>query len=173
LSVTTAIIAHDEVPVGAAGLTGGGSVVDKYPRDLNELLTRLVEWFEEAENASQDSRELSERDRDYICNQQWTAAERAALKKRGQPEITINKCAEKVYLLCGLERRNRSDPKAFARTPTEEDRADAATQALRYIGDDNSIDVIRSAVYEEMLVEASAGSRSAWWTMARGAPTSP
>jgi hypothetical protein len=155
MSVT--IATHDQVPPGAAGLTGGGSVVDVYPRDLDELLTRLVEWFEEAENASQDSRELAERDRDYMDNIQWTAAERAALRKRGQPEITINKIREKVGLLCGLERRNRSDPKAFPRTPTEEDRADAATQALRYIGDDNSIDVIRSAVYEEMLVEGFSG----------------
>jgi hypothetical protein len=151
------VVAHRDVPLGATGLTGGGSVVDVYPRDLDELLSRLVEWFEEAENSSQDARELSERDRDYVNHKQWTSAEDAELKKRGQPRVTINKCAEKVYLLCGLERRNRSDPKAFPRTPTEEDRADAATQALRYIGDDNSIDVIRSAVYEEMLVEGFGG----------------
>ena len=37
-----------------------------------------------------------------------------------------------------MERKARTDPKAFARTPAEEDRADAATQCLRYIADDNS-----------------------------------
>ena len=98
------VVAHRDVPLGATGLTGGGSVVDVYPRDLDELLSRMVEWFEEAENASQDARELAERDRDYMDNIQWTSAERAELRKRGQPEITINKIREKVGLLCGLER---------------------------------------------------------------------
>jgi hypothetical protein len=46
-------------------------------------------------------------------------------------------------MLCGLERRARTDPKAFPRTPAEDDRADAATQALRYVADDNDYSRIR------------------------------
>ena len=56
------------------------------------------------------------------------SAEKEALKARGQPEITINKIADKVELMCGLERKSRTDPKAFARNPTDEDKANAATQ---------------------------------------------
>ena len=74
---------------------------------------------------------------------------------RGQPPITINKIHDKVELLCGLERKARTDPKAFPRTPTEEDRAEAATQALRYIDDDNNFPVIRSAVFANMLIEGA------------------
>jgi len=118
-----------------------------------DLLSQLIDWFEEAERASYNSRALSERDREYLDGQQWTKEEREALRKRGQPDITINKIREKVSLLCGLERKARTDPKAFPRTPQEEDRADAATQALRFIADDNSFSITRSSVYEEILVE--------------------
>ena len=56
-----------------------------------------------------------------------------------------------------MERKARTDPKAFPRTPTEEDRADAATQALRYIADDNNFPMLRSAVFNEILVEGFGG----------------
>ena len=37
-------------------------------------------------------------------------------------------------------------------------RADAATQALRYIADENRFDVVRSSVYDQMLVEGFSGA---------------
>ena len=61
-------------------------------------------------------------------------------------------------MLCGLERKARTDPKAFSRTPEEEDLADAATQALRYIADDNNFPLVRSAVFENMLIEGAGGA---------------
>jgi hypothetical protein len=57
-----------------------------------------------------------------------------------------------------MERKARTDPKCFARTPAEEDRADAATQSLRYISDDNTFPLIRSAVFNNMLVEGAGGA---------------
>ena len=80
------------------------------------------------------------------------------MKARGQPEITINKIADKVELMCGLERKSRTDPKAFARNPTDEDKANAATQGLRYISDDNNFPLIRSDVYESLMVEGAGGA---------------
>jgi len=123
----------------------------------DDLLSRLIGWFEEAERSSYNSRAQSEKCRSYLDGEQWTKEELDALKRRGQPDITINKIREKVSLLCGLERKARTDPKAFPRTPQEEDRADAATQALRFIADDNSFSITRSSVYEEMLVEGFGG----------------
>jgi len=126
---------------------------DEYADDQDALHVKLVRWFEEAERSSYDARALSERDRAYFDGEQWTRAELEALRLRGQPPITINKIADKIQLLCGLERKARTDPKAFPRTPTEEDRAEAATQALRFIDDDNNYPVIRSAVFANMLIE--------------------
>ena len=108
--------------------------------------------------ARQDEIELAQRDREYFDGAQWTKEEIKVLKDRGQPPITINKIADKVQLLCGMERKARTDPKAFARTPAEEDRADAATQCLRYIADDNDFSVVRSEVFSNMLIEGAGGA---------------
>ena len=131
---------------------------DTYPKDLDDLHGRLIRWFEESEMARMDEIDLAQRDRDYFDHVQWTRDEIKVLKERGQPLITVNKVADKVQLLCGMERKARTDPKAFARTPAEEDRADAATQALRYIADDNDFSIVRSEVFSNMLIEGAGGA---------------
>jgi len=136
---------------------GVGSADEAYPSDLDELHSRCVRWFEEAERATWDEREQSEQARDYKSGIQWTKSEVDALRERHQPVTTINHVSRKIDLLCGLERKARTDPKAFPRTPTEEQRADAATQVLRYVTDDCDFPIIRSAVYENMLVEGFGG----------------
>lgn len=127
--------------------------------ELDAIHRRCVAYFQEAENSGpmRDMREWGERDRQYRQGVQWTQAEIDGLRARGQPVITINKIGDKVDLLCGLERKARTDPKAFPTGPQQDDRADAATQVLRYVVTDNDFQVIRSNVYEEMLVEGFAG----------------
>ena len=143
---------------GLDGIGAPGRDPDAYPRDPLEQHARLVRWFEAAERASAEARRLAERDSDYRHGKQWTQAEQEALKKRGQPELTINYVRRKVELLCGLERKSRTDPKAYPRTPAEEDRAEAATAALRYVADANNLPVLRSAVYEDILVHGYGGA---------------
>lgn len=127
--------------------------------EQSDVHRRVIAYFEEAENSTpmQDMREWASRDREYRFGTQWTQAEIDALRARGQPVITINKIGDKVDLLCGLERKARTDPKAFPQTPAEDDRAEAATEALRFIAADNDFQLVRSAVYEEMLVEGYGG----------------
>jgi hypothetical protein len=137
---------------------GPGIADDRYPRDLDDLHARMVQWFEDSERATDDGRKWSQRDRDYKDGYQWSSAEKEALKARGQPEVTINYVSRKVELMCGLERKSRTDPKAFARNPVDEDKADAATQALRYMSDDNNLPLIRSDVYENLMVEGVGGA---------------
>ncbi len=124
----------------------------------NNEHSQLVAWFEEAESATDAARRFSERDREYYDNQQWTKAELETLRKRGQPALTINYIQRKVDFLRGLERRMRSDPKAFPRTPQEEQLADAATDALRFVADQNDFDEVRSRVYENLLIEGYGGA---------------
>lgn len=119
----------------------------------SELLSVLIRWFETSESESYEERQLAARDRDYVDHIHYTAEELAILRKRGQPPLTINKVKEKIEVLRGLERRGRSDPKAFARTPGQDTRADVATQVLRYICDQNRVDVVRSMVFDNLLVE--------------------
>ena len=64
------------------GGAGGGTDDAAYPHDLDELHSRCVRWFEEAERATWDEREQCEQARDYKSCIQWTAAEAQALRER-------------------------------------------------------------------------------------------
>ena len=122
-----------------------------------DILTDLIRKFEEAETSSQDAREEAERARDYYDGRQLTDEEIKALKKRKQPIVIENLIQPKIDYLCGLERQTRTDPKAYPRTSQHEDDATAATDALRYVADDQNLDVKRSAVFQNMLIEGFGG----------------
>jgi hypothetical protein len=112
-----------------------------------------VEQFEAAEQASQDGRAEAEQARDYFDGNQFTATEKAALKKRKQPITPENLIKPKIEGLCGLERQSRTDPKAYPRTQQHDKDANAATDALRYVSDDQDLDIKKSRVFENMMVE--------------------
>jgi hypothetical protein len=65
---------------------------------------------------------------------------------------------QQIELFLQVARIGLADTGAFSRTPEEEDLADAATQALRYIADDNNFPLVRSAVFENMLIEGAGGA---------------
>lgn len=118
-------------------------------------LEQFVREFESAEDATMDARKLAERDADYFHEKQWTAEERSALEKRGQPAITFNRIKRKVNSLQGLEKQTRKDPKAFPRNPDDEDAARAATDALRYVCEDSRWDDKRSEAALELAVQGT------------------
>jgi len=122
-----------------------------------DKLTRLVGYFESAEMATVESRALAEKSRDYYDGDQWTAVEREALKKRKQPCTTINRIKPKVDFLLGMETQRRSLPKAYARTPKHEDDAQAASDALRYVSEDQQLEVIGSKGFENLCIEGVCG----------------
>lgn len=117
----------------------------------------LVRDYEAAEQASQEAREEAARCRDYYDGRQLTADQIALLKKRKQPIVIENLIRPKVDYLCGLERQTRTDPRAWARTAAHEDDANAATDALRYVADDEDFDVKRSSVFQNILIEGFGG----------------
>lgn len=118
-------------------------------------VTALVQMFEEAEESTRDARKLSERDRDYYDGKQWTDDEARTLEKRKQPIVTYNRIQRKIDFLSGLEKQQRKDPKAFPRTPKDQDAADAATDAIRYVCDDTNWDDKRSAAWDDLLIEGT------------------
>lgn len=125
----------------------------------DNITTRLVQWFEDSEDSTITERINAERDRDYYDNKQLTGAEIRALKKRGQPPIVLNRIKRKVNFLRGVEMTQRVDPKAFPRNaPNDEEAATAATDALRYVSDNNNLDNIRSRVFENLLIEGMGGA---------------
>lgn len=122
-------------------------------------LSTRVKWFEEAEDASLDSRTKAERDRDYYDGKQLTAAELKELSRRGQPAVVINRIKRKIDFLTGSEVQTRTDPKAFPRNPNSDDQsAEAATDAIRFVADNNRYEIIRSDVWENMAIEGFGGA---------------
>jgi hypothetical protein len=120
-------------------------------------VSTLVSWFEDSEESTETERKLAERDRDYYDNKQLTAAELAELKRRGQPDIIINRVQTKVNYLLGYEAVQRQDPRGYPRTPQDEDGAEASTDALRYVSQSQKIDQPFSGVWGNMLVEGFGG----------------
>lgn len=118
-------------------------------------LLEMVRQFESAEDATADSRKLAERDRDYYDEKQWTAEEKSALEKRGQPAVTFNRIKRKINSLQGLEKQTRKDPKAFPRNPDDTEAADAATDAIRFVCDDSRWDDKRSEAAKELSIEGT------------------
>lgn len=120
-------------------------------------LETLVSWVEDAEEATDAARKAAERDRDYYDGKQLTAKEKAQLRKRGQPDVVINRIKPKIDYLCGFEAANRTDPRAFPRTPQDEEAAEAATDALRYVKDKTDLDIAFSGVWQNMLIDGFGG----------------
>ncbi len=117
----------------------------------------LTAWVEEAMELLAEPNRLAQRDIDYYDGHQWTPEEREVFRKRKQPCITDNNIKNKINLMCGLERKARVDPSALPRTQYDEDNADAATHALRFVKDDNDYDVTRSMVYKDILLPGVGG----------------
>ena len=120
-------------------------------------LDKLLKWYDDADEASLDSRENSERDRDYYDGYQWTDDEIETMTKRGQPPIVVNRIRRKINYVLGYEQRLRTDPRAMPRTPKHEEAAKAATDALRYIVETNRFDRLKSSVFANMVVEGFGG----------------
>jgi hypothetical protein len=125
--------------------------------DDSDALERLVQWHEAADQSTADSREECERDRDYVDGKQWTEAETTKLTKRGQPVVTINRIKPKVDFLKGQEQQRRRMPKAYPRTPAEEEGANAATDSIRFVMDASKWNRVRSERFDNHLVEGACG----------------
>ncbi len=114
-------------------------------------------WFSDAEDATISARTEAERARDYTNGIQHTAAERAELERRGQPVVAINRIRRKIEWLRGLEVKQRTDPKAFPRTPKHQEDAESITDAIRFVCDSQDWDGVRSDVYDNFLCEGYGG----------------
>lgn len=112
--------------------------------------------FTRAEEACTEARKLAHRDRDWHDNfddSQWSDAEKKILLERRQPIVTSNRIKRKIGFLCGLEQRQRSDPKAFPRNPQDQQTATIVTDVLDYVETDTRFDNIASQSFRDLNIE--------------------
>lgn len=117
----------------------------------------LISYVNEADDSTIASRELSEKSRSYYDSQQWTDAEKSKLKAQKQAATVINRCKPKVDSLMGMEHANRTTAKAQPRTPKHAKGASAATEAVRFVLQDNMYQRHRSDAWENLLIEGTGG----------------
>ncbi len=115
-------------------------------------LATLKRWVTESQSLATDAREQSLLDIDYYDGHQLTATEKAALAARKQPDIVINRARSAINGILGVTEQGKSEPRAFPRTPGDDDSADVATDTLRYIAEHNRFSRIKQDVFLNMLV---------------------
>lgn len=113
---------------------------------------KFTKRFEHFLVVTNDARVAAERDRDYVDHKQWTSEEIEALEKRGQAPVVINRIKTKVNLLAGIERQQRTDPKALPRTPKHEDDANSITDAIRFVQDNADFPQTSSEAFEDKII---------------------
>lgn len=121
-------------------------------------LQQRIQWFDDWEELTRENRKLARTDREYYDGKQWSQEDLAQLKARGQPPIVKNRIARKINFVLGEEIKKRVDPVARPRTPQHEDAARAATDALRYVEEEQNFDRVRSAVLKNILIEGYGGA---------------
>ena len=115
----------------------------------------LIQWVNDADESTIDSRKNSEKSRDYYDSNQWTDAEKAKLKKQKQAATVRNRIKPKVDGLLGMEQSNKTTAKALARTPKHAQAATACTEAVRFVLQDNAYEEVRSEAWENLLIEGT------------------
>lgn len=126
--------------------------VDETAKD--EIFTLVREQFEEYADGTIEARAKAEKCRAYKDGNQYTDEERATYKKRKQPCITDNKIQDKCDTLFGIEKQQRTDPKAFPRNPSDEKSAEAATDSLRFVADQSTYkQTCRKPAVDNLMVE--------------------
>lgn len=121
-------------------------------------IQRVKDHVSDFLNNTISARAASTKARNYKDGNQWTDEEAAVLKKRKQAPIVINRVKPKVEGLLGLVSMRTSDPKAYPRTQKHEDAANCATDALRYVSDNNDFQTIRLDVADNFFVEGYGGA---------------
>lgn len=115
-------------------------------------------WFQNSQDSTEQSRRLSEQDRDYRDLKMWSSEELRKLRARNQPPIVIPRIPRKVDTIVGIQERSQTDPKAQPRTPNDEDAAEIATDSIRFVCDETRFKSTKRDVLENFVVEGMGGA---------------
>lgn len=95
--------------------------------------------------------------RRYYHSAHWTEKQLKVLKARRQPPSTRNRINRKIDGTIGLIERLRQEPKAFPRTPKQEEGAELATAVLRYVLDEQQWKAISPECGRDAAIDGIGG----------------
>lgn len=125
----------------------------------DDYLPRVKKMVTEWSDLTRDGRNESQIDQDYYDGKQLTLAEKQVLSKRGQPDIIINRIRPAVNGILGVVGRGKAEPRAFPRTPKDEDSSEVATDTLRYIANFNRFEQGKVRIFRDMLVPGTMAAQ--------------
>lgn len=118
---------------------------------------KLKDQYLDYLDSKSDEIEEQQEARRYQHGDQYTPKQIKALNRRKQPIVTYNKIASKINAIVGLIERQRTDPRAFPRTPKHEEGAEIATATLRFALDSNQWPMASSEVGQHGAVDGLGG----------------
>lgn len=111
----------------------GGDTTSAPTDDGKKTLEELKKMFDDFRSTQEANRMQGLIDYDYYDGKQLTPEEVAKLRSRGQPDIVVNRTRVAINGIMGIIARSNTDPKAWPRSPTENDSASVATDCLRFV----------------------------------------
>ena len=116
-------------------------------------LRKMVEDFRDG---TQESRDVGEKSRRYYDNDQIFGETERAWKRSKQPKVIRNEIAPAINGMLGVIQQAKVDPRAWPRNPENEDQADVASKALRYVADSQKWHKKKVDAAETFLIEGIA-----------------
>lgn len=110
---------------------------------------RLMSFYERELHRQTENRMQMALDEDFYDNDQWSEADKATLKDRGQVPLVYNVISTAVNWIVGTEKRGRSDYKILPRRKDAAKAAERKTQLFKYISDQSMSEFHRSRAFED------------------------
>jgi hypothetical protein len=120
-------------------------------------LERLKRAYQDYIGSKRDEIREQQDSRRYRHGTQWTSEQMKVFNKRKQPVVTYNHIAPKINGVIGLIEKLRQAPKAYPRTPKEEEGADLATAVIRFVLDEQHWKSISPICAEDAAVDGYGG----------------
>jgi hypothetical protein len=118
-------------------------------------LDSLKRLFEESRSLTLQARLMAQKHRRYYDGK-IDEKLRRELKRKKQPDFTINRVRPGVEGMVGVVEKGKSDPRAYPRNPQDENSSEVATDTLRYICDVNRWQQNKLKVFRNILIEGTA-----------------
>jgi hypothetical protein len=148
--------ARDYTSHGNASAGSTGATSDK-PKQDYWTLEKCRKAYTSFLDNKQDEINEQKNARRYYHGVHWTAEQIKELNKRKQPVVTFNRIARKLNGVVGLIERLKQDPKAYPRTPRNEEGAELATAVIRYVLDSENWNAKAPEVALDAAVEGLSG----------------
>ncbi|MBJ7410131.1 MAG: hypothetical protein JHD15_07155 [Phenylobacterium sp.] len=113
--------------------------------------------FTEARDLTQTARTVAQKHRRYYDGK-IDERLKTSLRRKRQPDFTINRVRPGVEGMVGVVEKGKSDPRAWPRTPEDQDASEVATDTLRYVADINRWQQNKLKVFRNICVEGTAAA---------------